>query len=99
MLGKRIPRSNLTVLPALIWETVVQIFHTYFPRSFVGRKSLEGSEEELLAVRLYSRLAYAYWFYRGMPVTMWAHLRELNVSELYPLPRSKPRPTRITPSQ
>ena len=40
--------------------------------------------DELLAVRLYSRLAYVYWFQRGMVPCGWAHLREMNLAERYP---------------
>jgi two-component system sensor kinase len=37
-----------------------------------------------LVAKLYSRLAYAYWFARGATPTLWAHLRELNLAERYP---------------
>ncbi|HXE73003.1 MAG TPA: ATP-binding protein, partial [Candidatus Nitrosotenuis sp.] len=40
--------------------------------------------EDLAAARLYSRLAYAYWFNRGTWATLWAHMRELNLAERYP---------------
>ena len=39
---------------------------------------------EMLAVRLYSRLAYPYWFGRGGVATLWAHLRGMNLAERYP---------------
>jgi len=38
----------------------------------------------LLAARLYSRLAYAYWFQRDPIAVLWTHLRHLNLAERYP---------------
>ena len=35
-------------------------------------------------MRLYSRLAYPYWFGRGAVQTLWAHLRGMNLAERYP---------------
>ena len=38
----------------------------------------------LLAIRIYSRLAYVYWFNSGRVPCGWAHLREMNLAERYP---------------
>jgi signal transduction histidine kinase len=65
-------------------ELVVQVLHTLFPRLFLARRERAGAQDELLAVRLYSRLAYAYWFHRGRVPCGWAHLREMNLAERYP---------------
>ncbi len=54
------------------------------PRLFVARRSCEGAERELLAIRLYSRLTYVYWFSAGKVPCAWAHLREMNLAERYP---------------
>ena len=35
-------------------------------------------------MRLYSRLAYLYWFHSGKVDCAWAHLREMNLAERYP---------------
>ena len=77
-------------------EMIVQVLHTLFPRLFLARRDRAGAEDELLAVRLYSRLAYAYWFERGMVPCGWAHLREMNLAERYPPTPSWHRPTRST---
>ena len=37
-----------------------------------------------LAIRMYSRLAYVYWFSAGKVPCAWAHLREMNLAERYP---------------
>ena len=70
----------------MLQEVLVQALHTLLPRLFVGRRPPETAraEEELLAIRLYSRLAYVYWFGRGKVACAWAHLREMNLAERYP---------------
>src|SRR5262249_53862737 len=53
------------------------------PFLLAGRRRPEGAEDRLLAVRLYSRLAYAYWFVHGNVPSLWAHLREMNLAERF----------------
>jgi two-component system sensor kinase len=84
LLGKRIPSLPVTFVLLLLWEVLIQVLHTYLPRLFLARRTLEGAKDELLAIRLYSRLAYAYWFVRGRIPTLWVHLREMNLAERYP---------------
>src|SRR5207253_950865 len=84
-LGRRAPRSGAAFLGRALLEVVVQVLHTLAPRLFVGRPALPGADEtEFVAIRIYSRLAYAYWFKRGAIATLWAHLREMNLAERYP---------------
>ncbi|HUQ63514.1 MAG TPA: EAL domain-containing protein [Acidimicrobiales bacterium] len=85
LLGRRVPQRVAGYLLALLWEVVVQAGHTAFPGLTKRRqRSLEGAENELLAVRIYSRLAYVYWFHSGRVPCGWAHLREMNLAERYP---------------
>lgn len=84
LLGRRVPRRPAEVGLLLGWEVLVQVLHTLLPRIFVGRRKLEGSEAEFLAIHLHSRLAHVYWFQRGNAATLWAHLREMNLAERYP---------------
>jgi PAS domain S-box-containing protein len=84
LLGKRVPRRFATFLLLGLWEVFVQAWHTLLPWLFVGRRRLTGAETELVALRLYSRLAHLYWFHRGTVPALWAHLHELNVAERYP---------------
>jgi len=84
LLGRRMPRRPAGYLIAAIGEIVVQLLHTLIPRLFVGRRRSEGADAELLAIRMYSRLAYIYWFQRGRVPCLWAHLREMNLAERYP---------------
>lgn len=83
-LGRRVPRRLVTYLLFALWEALVQTFHTLAPGRFTGRRSLDGCADDLLAARLYSRLAHAYWFSRGSIPTAWSHLREMNLAERYP---------------
>ncbi|HEV3264461.1 MAG TPA: response regulator, partial [Acidimicrobiales bacterium] len=80
----RVPRTRLGLAVALLWETIVQIGHTMAPARFLGRRSLDGADRQLLAMRLYSRLAYMHWFHSGLVRCAWAHLREMNLAERYP---------------
>ncbi|MDX6555764.1 MAG: hypothetical protein QOD86_1959, partial [Miltoncostaeaceae bacterium] len=83
-LGRRVPSSGLAFLAVALFEVVVQVLHSLLPRLFVGRRQLDGAADELAAIRIYSRLAYCYWFKRGAIPTLWAHLREMNLAERYP---------------
>ena len=84
LLGKTVPRRAFMVLAMLVWELAVQTLHTLLPKVFVGRKKRACPEAELLAARLFSRLAYGYWYVRGTSQTLWAHLRGMNLAEQYP---------------
>jgi signal transduction histidine kinase/tetratricopeptide (TPR) repeat protein len=83
-LGRYVPRTTAAFLVLVAWEGAVQVMHTLAPRLFCGRRTLEGAEEQLLAVRLYSRLAYPYWFQHGIVRALWTLLREVNQAERYP---------------
>ncbi len=82
-LGRRVPTEGVVGFLALLKEVVVQALHTLMPRRFLGRRSPEGHEEEFVAIRLYSRLAYIYWFCAGKVPCAWTHLREMNLVERY----------------
>ena len=82
-LGRRIPRRGTLTL-ALLWELLVQTAHSIAPRLFTGRRDPTGRETDFLAMHLYSRLAYLYWFHSGKVSCGWAHLRGLNLAERYP---------------
>jgi tetratricopeptide (TPR) repeat protein len=84
LLGQRVPRTRFGYLWALMVQVFVQAGHTLAPRLFVGRRTLEGAERELLTVRLLSELSHAYWFRSGLVPCGWAHLREMNLAERYP---------------
>jgi two-component system sensor kinase len=83
-LGRFVPRSLPAFALLLVWETIVQVLHTAFPRVFVHRLKNAPSEEVRLQLRLFSRLAHSYWFTRGKVQTLWAHLRGMNLGECYP---------------
>ncbi len=83
LLGARVPRRALTFLAFLLWEVAVQVAHCLVPR-LTGRRRPDDSGSDLLAVRLYSRLAHVYWFGAGKVPCAWTHLRGLNRAERYP---------------
>ncbi|MBI2387989.1 MAG: AAA family ATPase [Deltaproteobacteria bacterium] len=83
-LGWRLPRGSFSMLLATLLQTLLQVLHTLFPRFFLGRGAPERREIDLLGARLFSRLAYAYWFQRGQVATFWAHLSNLNLAEKHP---------------
>jgi signal transduction histidine kinase len=84
LLGRLVPSGPVAALVMSVWEAAVQTLHTLLPRLFVGRRSPHGAEREFLAIRLYSRLAHAYWFGRGKIACAWSHLRGMNLAERYP---------------
>ncbi len=83
LLGRRMPRRPMGFLVSAIGEIVVQLLHTVAPRIFVSRRPLADAGAEMQVVRLYSRLAYIYWFQKGRIPCLWAHLREMNLAERY----------------
>ncbi|MCW2586847.1 MAG: hypothetical protein JWN55_2363, partial [Frankiales bacterium] len=83
-LGRPVPRHTLGLVLRLLWELAVQACHTALPRSTTGRRSPLGRDEDFLAMRLHSRLAYLYWFSSGKVSCAWSHLRGLNLAEHYP---------------
>src|SRR4030095_9094763 len=61
-----------------------QALHTLLPGTLLARRPADGADEELLVIRLLSRLAHVYWSARGKVPCAWAHLREMNLAERYP---------------
>jgi signal transduction histidine kinase/DNA-binding NarL/FixJ family response regulator/tetratricopeptide (TPR) repeat protein len=82
-LGGRIPHPWLMPL-YMLWEVIVQVLHTLFPRWLVHRVKTSPGARERLQWRLHSRLAYGYWYVRGKAALLWVHLRGLNLAERYP---------------
>ena len=82
LLGHRVPSHTAVFALLLLWEVFVQMLHSIFPKLFRAHRSQEVAERELLPVRLYIDLSYAYFFDRKVP-TFWAHLRALNLAERY----------------
>ena len=83
-LGRRVPSNMALFLLFLVWEVIVQALHTLLPKLFLARRKLPGTESEFLAIRLYTKLAYGYFFDRGVVPCLWSHLRAINLAERYP---------------
>jgi two-component system sensor kinase len=86
LLGHKVPQWSVVFFLCLLREAIVQVLHTWLPKWFLARRSLENSDEqkERLTLRLLNRLTYAYWFGRGKIPCLWAHLRGMNLAERYP---------------
>jgi PAS domain S-box-containing protein len=82
LLGRRVPGPRLRPV-FLLWELVVQTVHSLLP-GLIRRRDPQRQHGDFLAMRLYSRLAYLYWFHSGRVACAWAHLREMNLAERYP---------------
>ncbi|NLF67732.1 MAG: protein kinase [Candidatus Anammoximicrobium sp.] len=83
LMRRGVPRSQAVCTLQLFKEIGVQLLHTWFPNRFVGRRRLDQAGDEFVVIRLYSRLAYVYWFVAGKTRCLWTHLRNLNLSEKY----------------
>jgi tetratricopeptide (TPR) repeat protein/tRNA A-37 threonylcarbamoyl transferase component Bud32 len=84
LLGRKIPSRIAGVMVFLVWEVLVQTLHTMLPKLFLARRSLQGAEEELLAIDLNVHLSRVYFFERGKVPCLWAHLCSVNLAERYP---------------
>jgi diguanylate cyclase (GGDEF)-like protein/PAS domain S-box-containing protein len=82
-LGRPVPRNPVLLVCCLLWEVVVQATHSLFPTLTTGRRSPAGHDEDFLAMRIHSMLAYLYWFYSGKVTCAWSHLRGMNLAERY----------------
>lgn len=84
-LGVPPPANGLSQTAAMMKESCVQLLHTYAPRLFLRRRSLDhlAAKKDLLLARVYDGLGYPYWFTSGPVKTLWTHLRHMNVAERY----------------
>jgi signal transduction histidine kinase/tetratricopeptide (TPR) repeat protein len=85
-LGRHVPRRGGDRLMRVLWEGLVQIAHCVLP-NWARRHHDPESERgrrDILAARIYSRLAYSYWFAAGRVPCAWSHFREMNILERYP---------------
>ncbi|MCA9072427.1 MAG: AAA family ATPase, partial [Planctomycetaceae bacterium] len=78
-----IPTQKWILALWLIWELLVQVFHTFLPKLFVHRRKTMPNESQKLKIRLFSGLAHGNWYCRGALSTLWAHFRGLNLAEVY----------------
>jgi signal transduction histidine kinase/tetratricopeptide (TPR) repeat protein len=85
-LGRWVPGLAVAYLLGAAWEAMVQACHTLLPDRWFARRWPQGAkaETDFLAGRIYSRLAYSYWFGKGKVPCGWTHLREMNLLERYP---------------
>jgi two-component system sensor kinase len=83
LIGRRVPGGRARCALACLWQLLIQVLHTYLPRLFVGRRRPEQAGSDRFAIRVYHSITAPYFFARGAVWSMWAHLREMNLSERY----------------
>ncbi len=82
-LGCRVPQSGFSLFVLLLFEVLVQVLHTVFPRLFLQRSGRQPSETEQLQMHLRGRYAHGCWFARSKIRCMWGHFRTLNQAERF----------------
>ena len=80
--GNPVPKTKVGLMAMLARELAVQTVHSIAPRITTGRRRTPTPAERL-TWKLYSKLAHCYWYVRDKYHTLWAHLRELNLAEIY----------------
>ena len=81
-LGGQLPSNWLMPLFAAK-EIGVQALHSLFPAKLVRSRTAEASLRDRLIWRLYSRLAYGYWYLKGQFPLLYVHLRGMNLAERF----------------
>ena len=82
--GCTLPRKRLGITYHLLRELTIQIAHSLFPKTFVGRVRDQPQEYQRSLWKSLSRLAHGYWFTKSRAWVVWAHLRSMNEAEIYP---------------
>ena len=81
-LGGQLPNSWLMPFYTLK-EIAVQAAHSVFPNLLVRSRNNPASMRDRLLCRLYSRLAYGYWYLKGKVPLLFVHLRGMNLAETF----------------
>ncbi|MCP4786238.1 MAG: ATPase, partial [Fuerstiella sp.] len=81
-LGGQLPSNWLMPVYALK-EICVQTLHSCFPGMLVRSRNAEATLRDRLTWRLYSRLAYGYWYLKGQLPLLYVHLRGMNQAERF----------------
>lgn len=80
LLQFKVPKTKFLLAFFLIKEILIQTQHSIF--NF--KKNLPPiNKTQALSARLFSRLAYCYWFGKGALFCGWAHIKGFNITENY----------------
>ncbi|MEQ9407011.1 MAG: ATP-binding protein [Fuerstiella sp.] len=79
-LGGQLPPDWLMPLYTLK-EIARQALHSLFPNLLVRSRTGIATVRDRLICRLYSRLAYGYWYLKGKVPLLFVHLRGMNLAE------------------
>jgi two-component system sensor kinase len=82
-LDQFVPKNLAVVFGLLVFEAIVQVLHTLFPKTFLHRYGRAPTESERLAITLFSKMTHGYWFCKTKIQCLWAHLRGMNLAERY----------------
>lgn len=80
-LGVKLPETNAGVACSIVFQLIIQLFHTLFPGIFLGRKKTRPEDPHWDALRILWRITYTYW-YIDRNRCLDVHLRALNMAEL-----------------
>ena len=83
LLRRAVPRSAWMAGVLLAWEGLVQLCHTALPKLLVHRIPRPPNDAERLSLRLLSNFAHGCWYSRSKVMSLWAHLRAMNLGERY----------------
>lgn len=81
-LGGQLPNDWLMPFYTLK-EVTVQALHSIFPKRLVQSRNKTATTRDRLICRLYSRLAYGYWYLKGKVPLLFVHLRGMNLAETF----------------
>lgn len=79
-LGGKLPPNWLMPFCTLK-EIAVQTLHSLIPAGLQRAQKKEATLRDRLICRLYSRLAYGYWYLKGKVPLLFVHLRGMNLAE------------------
>lgn len=82
-LGIFVPRNRFLIVLLTLVEAIKQLLHTFLPGMTLNRKGRPPSEAERLAIRLFGLLTHGCWYCRSKVECVLAHLRSLNLAELF----------------
>lgn len=81
-LGGQLPNDWLMPFYTLK-EVAIQALHSVFPQRLVRSRNKAATLRDRLICRLYSRLAYGYWYLKGKVPLLFVHLRGMNLAETF----------------
>ncbi len=83
LLNRAIPQKYFVCMTMLLWQSLVQLVHSFVPPWLRRGCKKKPNKEDLLKLRLLSRLGYVYWFSRTRKQNFLVHFFGMNLAECY----------------